>query len=81
MLNKIHYSKPSITKHEINIIMDAAKYGWGEKCYEYILANNQFRCTQVYNVPEHMHDLLKMKFQMKQLKIFLSILRKIYVCY
>lgn len=36
MFNKIHYSKPSITKHEINMIMDAAKYGWGEKCYEYI---------------------------------------------
>lgn len=36
MFNKIHYSKPSITKHEIDFIMDAAKYGWGDKCYEYI---------------------------------------------
>jgi len=36
MFNKIHYSKPTITKHEIDMIMDAAKYGWGDKCYDYI---------------------------------------------
>ena len=33
---KIYYSKPSITKTEIRHVMKAAKYGWGDKCYDYI---------------------------------------------
>lgn len=33
---KIYYSKPSISKTEIRHVMKAAKYGWGDKCYDYI---------------------------------------------
>jgi perosamine synthetase len=36
MKPKIFYTKPSITELEINYATDAAKNGWGEKCYEYI---------------------------------------------
>ena len=36
MSEKIYYSKPTITKDEINVILDAAKNGWGEKCYDYL---------------------------------------------
>ncbi len=36
MKSKIYYSKPSITKLEIDYAADAAKNGWGEQCYEYI---------------------------------------------
>ena len=35
-MNKIHYTKPSITDLEIKYAADAAANGWGEKCYEYI---------------------------------------------
>jgi len=35
-LTQIHYSKPSITKLEIDYATDAAAYGWGPRCYEYI---------------------------------------------
>tara|TARA_B100000242_G_scaffold224608_1_gene165175 strand:+ start:55 stop:1170 length:1116 start_codon:yes stop_codon:yes gene_type:complete len=34
---KIAYTKPSITDLEVNYACDAAKNGWGEKCYDYIL--------------------------------------------
>ena len=34
--SKIHYTKPSITEIEIQYATDAAKNGWGDKCYEYI---------------------------------------------
>jgi perosamine synthetase len=36
MKPKIFYTKPSITDLEISYAADAAKNGWGEKCYEYI---------------------------------------------
>ncbi|QVL45627.1 MAG: DegT/DnrJ/EryC1/StrS aminotransferase family protein [Methylophilaceae bacterium] len=36
MKSKIHYTKPSITDLEVAYATDAAKNGWGEKCYEYI---------------------------------------------
>jgi perosamine synthetase len=32
----IHYTKPSITEREIEYASDAARNGWGERCYEYI---------------------------------------------
>ena len=35
-MKKIHYTKPSITELEIAYATDAAKNGWGEKCYDYI---------------------------------------------
>lgn len=35
-MTKIHYTKPSITELEIRYAIDAASYGWGERCYEYI---------------------------------------------
>ena len=37
MNNKIPISKPSITNKEIDYVNDAITYGWGERCYEYIL--------------------------------------------
>lgn len=36
MKNRIHYTKPSITEIEVNYATDAARNGWGERCYEYI---------------------------------------------
>lgn len=33
---KIHYTKPSITELEVGYATDAARNGWGERCYEYI---------------------------------------------
>lgn len=35
-MNKIYYTKPSITALEIGYANDAAANGWGEHCYEYI---------------------------------------------
>jgi len=35
-MNKIYYTKPSITDLELKYAADAAANGWGEKCYEYI---------------------------------------------
>jgi perosamine synthetase len=35
-LNRIHYTKPSITELETRYAADAAANGWGERCYEYI---------------------------------------------
>lgn len=35
-MKKIHYTKPSITDIEVRYATDAAKNGWGEKCYDYI---------------------------------------------
>jgi perosamine synthetase len=34
--SRIYYTKPSITELEIGYAADAATYGWGERCYEYI---------------------------------------------
>lgn len=36
MRSKIYYTKPSITELEVSYAMDAARNGWGERCYEYI---------------------------------------------
>jgi perosamine synthetase len=36
MKSKIYYTKPSITELEIGYATDAARNGWGEKCYDYI---------------------------------------------
>jgi perosamine synthetase len=36
MKNRIYYTKPSITELEVAFATDAARNGWGERCYEYI---------------------------------------------
>lgn len=36
MTSRIHYTKPSITDMEVSYATDAARNGWGERCYEYI---------------------------------------------
>ena len=36
MNSRIYYTKPSITEKETSYVSDAAKNGWGDKCYEYI---------------------------------------------
>lgn len=36
MSERIHYTKPSITEREVAYATDAARNGWGERCYEYI---------------------------------------------
>lgn len=44
MNKKIHYCHPSITDLEKNYATDAAKNGWGEKCYDYIIKfENEFK--------------------------------------
>lgn len=35
-MSRIHYTKPSITELEVGYATDAARNGWGERCYEYI---------------------------------------------
>lgn len=35
-MNRIHYTKPSITALEVEYATDAAANGWGPKCYDYI---------------------------------------------
>ena len=35
-MSRIYYSKPSITDLEVAYATDAARHGWGERCYEYI---------------------------------------------
>jgi perosamine synthetase len=35
-MNRIHYTKPSITALEVEYATDAAANGWGTKCYDYI---------------------------------------------
>ena len=36
MKPRIHYTKPSITDLEVEYASDAARNGWGERCYDYI---------------------------------------------
>jgi perosamine synthetase len=36
MKPRIYYTKPSITELEVEYATDAARYGWGDRCYEYI---------------------------------------------
>lgn len=35
-MSRIYYTKPSITEREVAYATDAARNGWGERCYEYI---------------------------------------------
>jgi len=35
-MNRIFYTKPSITQREIDSVTEAATYGWGDRCYEKI---------------------------------------------
>ena len=35
-VTRIYYTKPSITDLEVEYATDAARNGWGERCYEYI---------------------------------------------
>ncbi len=37
MSDRIHYTKPSITDLEVEYASDAARNGWGERCYDYIV--------------------------------------------
>lgn len=34
--SRIHYTRPSITELEVGYATDAARNGWGERCYDYI---------------------------------------------
>ena len=36
MNGRIHYTRPSITDNEVAYATDAARNGWGDKCYAYI---------------------------------------------
>jgi perosamine synthetase len=36
MKSRIFYTKPSITELEVSYAADAARNGWGDRCYEYI---------------------------------------------
>jgi perosamine synthetase len=36
MNQRIYYTKPSITELEVEYATDAARNGWGDRCYEYI---------------------------------------------
>jgi len=36
MSERIYYTKPSITELEVEYATDAARNGWGDRCYEYI---------------------------------------------
>lgn len=36
MKPRIYYTKPSITEREVEYATDAARNGWGNRCYEYI---------------------------------------------
>lgn len=36
MNSRIHYTKPSITEKEVEYATDAARNGWGDRCFEYI---------------------------------------------
>lgn len=35
-MSRIYYTKPSITELEVEYAADAARNGWGDRCYEYI---------------------------------------------
>ncbi|MCK4347439.1 MAG: DegT/DnrJ/EryC1/StrS family aminotransferase [Thermoplasmatales archaeon] len=36
-MSSIYYTKPSITDLEVQYATDAARHGWGDRCYEYIV--------------------------------------------
>ncbi len=35
-MSRIYYTKPSITEREVAYATDAARNGWGDRCYEYV---------------------------------------------
>lgn len=35
-MSRIYYTKPSITELEVEYATDAARHGWGDRCYDYI---------------------------------------------
>ncbi len=35
-MSRVYYTKPSITELEVGYATDAARNGWGERCYDYI---------------------------------------------
>jgi perosamine synthetase len=37
MRPRIYYTKPSITEKEVEYAADAARNGWGDRCYEYVI--------------------------------------------
>jgi perosamine synthetase len=37
MKSRIYYTKPSITEKEVSYATDAARNGWGPRCYDYIV--------------------------------------------
>ena len=45
---RINYTKPSITRLEVEYATDAAKNGWGNNCYDYI---NKFD-IEALNLPD-----------------------------
>ncbi|WP_167632344.1 DegT/DnrJ/EryC1/StrS family aminotransferase [Mariprofundus ferrooxydans] len=47
MSSRIHYTKPSITELEVSYATDAARNGWGERCYEYIGRFEQLFCDHL----------------------------------
>ena len=47
MTSRIHYTKPSITDLEVEYATDAARNGWGERCYEYIGRLEQLFCNHL----------------------------------
>jgi perosamine synthetase len=47
MSSYIHYTKPSITELEVSYATDAARNGWGERCYEYIGRFEQLFCDHL----------------------------------
>jgi len=46
-MSKIHYTKPSITEREVEYATDAARNGWGERCYEYIERFEEMFCDHL----------------------------------
>ena len=45
MRTRILYTKPSITDLEVRYAADAAAFGWGERCYEYISRFEKLFCS------------------------------------
>jgi perosamine synthetase len=47
MTSRIYYTKPSITELEVSYATDAARNGWGERCYEYIDRFESLFCSHL----------------------------------
>lgn len=43
MKSRIYYTKPSITEKEVAYATDAARNGWGDRCYEYRTLRGSFQ--------------------------------------